>query len=117
MTSQSASKSLPPVNTARAGSEMAFKEGEIVGVPCTIQPGPFPNERLIAVETEDGPFSGFAKQSNLRSDDGEQGFVEGVVIQASRDAIVVRLFGSFFRTALGIASVQRSRLTRIEAAL
>jgi len=108
---------LEPLSLAtRSGIDIAFKEGELVGVPCTIQPGPFLDERLIAVETDDGLFSGFAKQSNLRSDDGERGFVEGVVIAASTDSIVVRLFGSFFRTALGIASVRRSGLTRIAAA-
>src|SRR5262245_47407602 len=116
MKSRSAAKPLPPANAPGTGSEMVFKEGELVGVPCTIQPGPFPDERLSAVETDDGPFSGFAKQSNLRTENGEQGFVEGVVIEASSDSIVVRLFGSFFRTALGIASVRRSGLTRIAAA-
>jgi hypothetical protein len=84
-------------------------------VPCTIQLGPFSDERLISVETEDGPILGFVQQNNLRTADGEQGFVKGVVVEASSDSITVRLFGSFFTTALGIASVRRDGLTRIAA--
>jgi hypothetical protein len=92
-----------------------FKEGDLVGVPCSIQLGPFPDERLIAVETEDGPLSGFVKSANLQTADGEHGLVRGAVVDASSDSIVVRLFGSFFTTALGFALVKRSGLTHITA--
>jgi len=33
---------------------MNFASGELVGVPCSIQHGAFPDERLVMVETEDG---------------------------------------------------------------
>ena len=96
--------------------EMTFKEGELVGVPCTIQLGPFPDEKLITVETEDGPLSGFVKQANLLvTDDNSHGCVKGVVVESSTDSITVKLFGSFFTTALGMASVRRNGLTRIAA--
>jgi hypothetical protein len=116
MKTRTTSATLPPVNATDTGGETTFKEGELIGVPCTIQPGPFADERVIAVETEDGLFVGFAKQSNLHTDDGEGGYLEAVVIEASSDSIVVRLFGSFFRTAMGLASVPRSGLTRVTAA-
>lgn len=29
---------------------MTFREGDLVGVPCTVQRGPFPDESLITVE-------------------------------------------------------------------
>jgi hypothetical protein len=94
---------------------MTFKEGDLVGVPCSIQLGPFPDERLIAVETEDGPLAGFVRSSNLQTSDGQHGLVRGAVIDVSRDSITVKLFGSFFTTALGLASVRRSGLTHISA--
>lgn len=115
MKSPSTHSALQPMNASDSGGEALFKKGELVGVPCAIQPGPFPHERVIAVETDDGVFSGFAQRSHLRTEDGERGYLEAVVIQASRDSIVVRLFGSFFRTAVGIASVPRTGLTRIAA--
>jgi hypothetical protein len=116
MKSHSMPEALPLANTAAMRSEKTFEEGDLIGVPCTIRPGPFPNERLIAVETDNGLFYGFANEGNLRTYDGEQGFLEGVVIDASSESIVVRLFGSFFRTAMGLAYVRRDGVTRIAAA-
>ncbi len=96
-------------------NEMIFKEGELVGVPCAIQLGPFPDERLITVETQDGLLSGFVKQGNLRPTDDEHGFVKGLLVGVSKDSVTVKLFGSFFTTALGMASVRRNGLTRMAA--
>jgi hypothetical protein len=94
--------------------EVLFNEGELVGVPCTSQPGPFPDERLIAVETHDGLLSGFVKQDHLHVAD-DRVFVMGVVLEARDDSIAVKLFGSFFTTAAGLAFVRRHGLTRIAA--
>ena len=95
--------------------DMTLKVGDLVGVLCLIQPGPFPDERLVTVETGEGQISGFVKQSNLQIDaaDPERGRVKGSVVEATNDSITVKLFGSFFTTAQGIASVRRSSLTRI----
>jgi len=94
---------------------MTFSEGELVGVPCSIQLGPFPDECLVTVETEDGPLSGFVKRANLQTSDEDRGLVKGIVVEAARDSITVRLLGSFFTTALGVASVRRGGLTRLAA--
>ncbi len=90
-----------------------FNNGEIIGVPCSMQPGPFAHERVICVDATDGPLTGFADQVNLQSCDGKSGFIKAVVLDASSDAVKVRLFGSFFRTAVGLAYVRRTGLTRI----
>jgi hypothetical protein len=95
---------------------MSFNIGELVGVACLIQLGPFPDERLVTVETKDGTISGFVKQINLKIDDPGRGFVKGTVVEADDDdSITVKLFGSFFTTALGVASVRRNNLTRLAA--
>jgi hypothetical protein len=97
-------------------NEMTFTEGELVGVPCTIQLGPFPDERLVTVESREGLLSGFVKQQNLRvTDDEDHGLVKGLVIKIAGDSVTVQLFGSFFTTALGMAFVQRNGLKRIAA--
>jgi hypothetical protein len=97
--------------------DMVFEVGETVGVRCSIQRGPFPDEWLVTVDTSEGQISGFVKQSNLKpdADDPEHGLVKGTVVEATDDSITVKLFGSFFTTALGVASVRRSNLTRIAA--
>lgn len=94
---------------------MTLNEGDLVGVPCTIQLGPFPDEKLITVQTHEGPLSGFVKVGNLQSDDDEHGRVKGAVVRVSPDTITVRLFGSFFTTALGVASVRPNGLIRLAA--
>jgi hypothetical protein len=97
--------------------EMSLNIGDLVRVPCSIQLGPFPDELLVTVETEDGPISGFVKQGNLEvSDPGQDhGYVKGTVVATAPESIRVQLFGSFFTTALGIASVRKDNLTRIAA--
>jgi hypothetical protein len=99
----------------RRNVEMELHNGEIVGVPCSIRTGHFPHERLIAVDADSGPLVGFADPKNLQTIDGERGLIRGVVVDTSKDPVVVRLFGEFFRTAMGLTHVQRELLTRLEA--
>ena len=94
---------------------MTFRRGELVGVPCVVERGPFPDENLVMVETEEGTISGFVKQANLRVGDGERGVIKGTVVATERGHAMVRLFGSFFTTALGIASVRPNGLERLMA--
>ncbi|MGA8707889.1 MAG: hypothetical protein WB646_12985 [Steroidobacteraceae bacterium] len=94
---------------------MTFSEGDAVGIRCTIQAGPFPDEKLITVETRDGAMSGFVKASNLVSEDEEHSAVMGTVIAVSDDYITVKIAGSFFTTALGMAFVRGNKLTRLAA--
>lgn len=92
-----------------------FSEGDVVGVPCTIQLGPFPDEKLITVETIEGPISGFVKVSNLTINDEESGIVPGTVVAVSSDYITVKIAASFFTTAQGVASVRGNQLRRLAA--
>ena len=97
---------------------MTFANGELVGAPCSIQRGPFPDEHLVMVETEDGTIWGFVQQSNLQMKDGSdmtRGYIKSAVVEGARESILVRMFGSFFTTALGLASVKRNCLTRLVA--
>ena len=94
---------------------MTFKQGDLIGVPCSIQLGPFSDERLITADTEDGPLSGFVRLPNLETTDGQRGLVKGAVIDVRTDSVTVRLFGSFFTTAMGITSVRRNGLMPLAA--
>jgi hypothetical protein len=94
---------------------MSFVRGELVGVPCSIQSGAFPHERVVMVETDDGAICGFVKQSDLEMSDEASGYLKSAVVQISRDSVVVRMFGSFFTTALGFASVRPDGLRRLAA--
>ena len=97
--------------------DMSYKVGDSVLVSCSIQSGPFPDERLVTVETAEGQISGFVKQSNLQPDpsDSEHGFLRGTVVAAIDDSVTVKLFGSFFTTAQGVALVAKNNLRRVAA--
>jgi hypothetical protein len=97
---------------------MNFANGELVGVPCSVQRGPFPEEHLVKVETEDGTIWGFVQQSDLQMSDGagndvSRGYIKSAVVEEAGESILVRMFGSFFTTAIGLASVKRNCLTRL----
>ena len=70
------------------------------------------------VETEDGAIWGFVNQSNLqmgdsRGDGNHRGYIKSAVVDQGRESILVKMFGSFFTTAIGLASVKRDCLTRL----
>jgi hypothetical protein len=96
---------------------MKFVNGELVGVPCSIQLGPFSEERLVGVETEEGVIWGFVRQDDLQMNNQvsemTRGYVKGAVVEQANESILVRMCGSFFTTALGLASVKRNCLTRL----
>jgi hypothetical protein len=99
---------------------MTFANGELVGVPCSVQLGPFPDEHLVMVETEDWTIWGFVQQGDLQMSanegtDTNRGYVKSAVVEQASESILVRMFGSFFTTALGLASVKRNRLARLAA--
>ncbi|MGB8278692.1 MAG: hypothetical protein WCF20_12275 [Methylovirgula sp.] len=84
---------------------MAFKAGDFIGVSCEVEPGPFDDERLITVQTVEGPISGFVKVTELRETDSRWE-VRGKIQEVNDATIKVRIYGSFFTTN-GIASISR----------
>lgn len=71
--------------------------GEKVLVPTEVGEGAFPNEKLVTVDTNEGPISGFARSDFIvKNSDGE--FLMAEVKTVSEETLTVRLFGSFFTT-------------------
>ena len=83
----------------------AMAVGDIVGVECTVQPGPFSEERLVSFDTVDGPVSGFVQEHDLREENGRWR-VRAVILAIRDDVLEVRVKGSFFTTN-GLAAVPR----------
>jgi hypothetical protein len=82
--------------------------GEKVLVPAEAKAGPFPNERLVTVNTERGPVSDFTKADYvIRQQDGTYLLAE--VKRVSGATVTVRLFGSFFTTT-GLADIPKSNI-------
>jgi hypothetical protein len=83
----------------------SLKAGVLVGIRCTVQPGPFSDERLVSFDTVTGPVTGFVREANLKKFN-EDWCVKGTVISIESDIIEVRVEGSFFTTN-GIATIPR----------
>ena len=82
-----------------------MKVGDVIGVKCQVQPGPFSDELVITVETTTGPISGFVRRDHLReTKDGW--LVRAVVLEMRPNEIQVDIEGSFFTTN-GVASVSQ----------
>lgn len=79
-----------------------IEEGQTVGIPSDVEPGPFPDEYLVTIETVEGPISGFVRDENLRKAGEKKGYVRAVVLKVSSDTVTVSVEGSFFTTT-GIA--------------
>lgn len=82
-----------------------MKVGDVIGIQCSVQPGPFSEERLISFDTVDGPISGFVRENELRQD-GNNWRVRAVILAIRGDILEVRVQGSFFTTN-GLANVPR----------
>ena len=85
---------------------MAFQTGDLIGVVCEVQPGPFSDERLVTLDTVDGIISGFVKESELR-ESGSRWEVRGRIQEISGEMLKVRIYGSFFTTN-GTATILRN---------
>lgn len=82
-----------------------FNPGESIAIRCKIQPGPFPDEFLVTVETTEGPIAGFVRKEGTIERGGERLLV-GVVVKATSEFLEVRLKGSYFTTT-GLADLPR----------
>jgi len=88
-----------------------FERGQRVFVPCDVQPGAFASEKLVTIRSGTEVTSGFVRSDFLAwagPPEGSQAFLMGVVERATPDSIVVRLPGSFFTTASGMAALPKT---------
>lgn len=82
-----------------------IRVGDVIGIECRVQPGPFSEERLVSFDTIDGPVSGFVREANLKQVEGK--WLIRAIVQGIRDDVLeVRVKGSFFTTN-GLANVER----------
>ena len=79
---------------------MEFTPGQAVKIPCSVEPGAFPGERLVTIESDGDRFSGFVRAEFIQG-----GFVLGTIISVEANGIQVKIPGSFFTKASGTTSV------------
>ena len=72
--------------------------GQEIWIRCAVQPGPFSDERLVTVQSVDGPISGFVDPRELKEGADGQMRVKGIVRKIERDFIEAWIKGSFFTT-------------------
>jgi hypothetical protein len=90
----------------RRGSSVAkLKAGDAVAIPCEVAAGQSAEERLVSFETIGGRVTGFVRTHELRDRGGNQWVIRATVLKVRRDAIEVRVYGSFFNTN-GLADIK-----------
>lgn len=85
---------------------MVIVVGQIIGVGCQVQPGPFSEERVVTIETVHGPISGFVHETDLKEACKGEWMVRAEVRAVRGDELEVLIQGSFFTTN-GVASVPK----------
>jgi hypothetical protein len=85
---------------------MGINVGDIIGVGCQVQPGPFSEERVVTIETVHGPISGFVRENELRQTAQGEWMVRAEVRAIRGEELEVLIRGSFFTTN-GVASVPK----------
>ena len=75
-----------------------LKKGDLIGIPCSVDDGPFDDELVVQFETLEGPVSGFARSSNVRKTKEGNWVLKGEVISFDEKTITVMVEGSFFST-------------------
>ena len=72
-----------------------FEPGDSVAVPVALQPGAFPGEYLVTIDTRSGAISGFVRDQDIAESDKS---IQAVVVEANSLSVSVRLSGSYFTT-------------------
>jgi hypothetical protein len=72
--------------------------GQEIWIRCKVQPGPFSDEKLITIDSVDGPISGFVSNDELRDGPDGSPAVRGIVHSIKSDYIEAWIRGSFFTT-------------------
>lgn len=83
-----------------------FKQGQRVLVRVdNLQPGPF-DERLVVIKSEPANLSGFVDARFIEKRNSHD-FLPGRIVEVTPNTVSLRLPGSFFTSAAGMASVSR----------
>lgn len=72
--------------------------GDVVGIPCDVVQGAFPDEYLVTINIPTDTISGFVTRENIVETSPGEWHVHAVVKDVSEDTITVTVFGSFFTT-------------------
>jgi hypothetical protein len=77
-----------------------FTIGQLVAMPCSVEPVSIPGERLVTLDLPGERMSGF-----VRSDFVDAATVRAIVVSVSGSSVTVTLPGSFFVRETSRASV------------
>ena len=88
---------------------MTVHPGSRIWIPCEVKPGPFSDERMVRVETPDGPWLGFVELHHLR-EPLERGNTEilATVTEVQADEFLARFPGHATQTLLFRGEVARA---------
>jgi hypothetical protein len=84
---------------------MTTRPGEKVLVPTEVESGAFPGEKLVTLETQSGPVSGFAKTDTIIEQSVGKYYLPAEVKEVTQRTLTVLLLSGSFFTTTGLAEV------------
>lgn len=89
---------------------MALTVGKKIWIPCRVRPGPFSDERMVLVETDDDTWFGYVNERWLQNKvETGSDQVLGTVVDVKGDTFAARIPGPTPQSGLFHGSIHRAR--------
>jgi len=86
--------------------------GETVLIPAEVTSGAFPGEKLVTLDTQAGPVSGFASTDAIIERSGRKFYLPAQVKGITQDILTVYLLTGSFFTTTGLAQISTDKVLR-----
>ena len=93
---------------------MNYEPGRQIWIPCEVKPGPFPDERMVRIDSDGTSWVGFVPVESLQEPVTHgQTFVRAVIVSVEGKRLAVRVPGE--PVASRLAEITQSRVQPLAA--
>jgi len=86
--------------------------GERVWIPTEVEAGAFPGEKLVTLDTQTGPVSGFARADSIIEQGSGKYYLPAEVKAMTPSTLIALLLAGSFFTTTGLVEVSRDRVLK-----
>lgn len=84
----------------------AYETGDVIEIPCSIEPGAFIGEYFVTIRLDGEDVSGFVPRGLVSVIGESEAYISGTIERVLGSTITVRIPGSYFTTT-GIADISQ----------
>lgn len=93
---------------------MIYQPGGQIWIPCEVKPGPFPDERMVRIESDGAPWVGFVPVESLQQPITQGStYVRAVIVNVTGNRLEARVPGE--PVASRLAEITQSRVQPLAA--